>query len=282
VANGTAVLQAMQDEVSRLTSYYTWDVGGDFRDLLVSDVSLTSSPLLASMYGVTPWDGKSPPPHFDGNRSGLLTRAAFLVTGGYETNPIARGLTVRRKFLCQDLVQPPPNSLPPGALDPPPFTTDMTTRQRYDQKTKDQPCWGCHVRLNPIGDVLESFDALGRYRTQERILDVTTGAQLNLLNIDTSAVPQLKDGDMTSVSKAGDLMARIADTGLVEACFARNYFRFTYGRQETTNDGCAVDRVQTALTHAEDGSGGKGSIRAALRTIALDPNFRQRVVGPRN
>jgi uncharacterized protein DUF1588/uncharacterized protein DUF1592/uncharacterized protein DUF1595/uncharacterized protein DUF1585/uncharacterized protein DUF1587 len=281
LADGPGLLAAMQGEVDELASYYTWEVGGDFRALLTSDVSVTSSPLLASLYGVMPWDGQGEPPRFD-NRSGLLTRAALLVTGSHETNPVLRGAIVRRRILCQELTPPSPASLPPGSLDPPEFQPDMTTRQRYEEKTKNEPCASCHAQMNPIGFVLEQYDALGRYRTEERILDAETGVEIALLDIDPTAVPELTAGDKSSVSKPDELMERVADTKVVEGCFARNYFQFTWGRVETTDDHCAIERVENALVHAADGSDGPGSLREALRAIALDPSFRQRVVGPRD
>jgi hypothetical protein len=134
--------------------------------------------------------------------------------------------------------------------------------------------------MNPIGFILERYDALGRYRTEERILDATTGAELAVLAIDTSAVPKLSPNDTSSVSEAAQLMQQVADTGLVEECFARNYFRFTYGREEAPEDDSILERVRTALVESES-TDAPGSLRAALRAIALDPAFRQRVVGAR-
>ncbi len=53
-------------------------------ELLGSTLSLTPSPQLARLYGVAPWDGVSEPPQLPKNeRAGLLTRAAFLVTGDH-------------------------------------------------------------------------------------------------------------------------------------------------------------------------------------------------------
>jgi hypothetical protein len=281
LSDAAGLVAAMHEEIDQLTAYYTWEVGGDFRDLLVADVSLTSSPMLASLYGMTPWDGASEPSRFASDqRSGLLTRAAFLLTGSHETNPVLRGAIVRRRILCEEIVPPAPASLPPGALDPPEFSIDMTTRERYEEKTKNEPCATCHARMNPIGFILERYDALGRYRTEERILDATTGDELAALAIDTTAVPNLTSTDTSSVSEAAQLMQKVADTGRVEECFARNYFRFTYGREEAREDNSAVERVRTALLEA-DGSDARGSLRAAFRAIALDPAFRQRVVGER-
>jgi hypothetical protein len=279
LADGPGVIAAMQEEVDQLTSYYTWEVDGDFQDLLTSDLSFTTSPLLASIYGVSPWDGQGEPGHFEnGERSGLLSRAAFLVTGSYQTNPVLRGAIIRRRILCQDMTAPPPSALPAGALDPPEYSPEMTTRQAYEEKTKNEPCASCHAKMNPIGFVLEQYDALGRHRTAERMFDPETAEELDALPIDTKAVPELTAGDMAEVSQTADLMQKVAETGQVESCFARTYFRFAHAKIESGNDHCAVERVEAALAGLDDSP---GSLREALRAIALDPSFRQRVVGPR-
>jgi hypothetical protein len=248
--------------------------------MLLSDRSFTQSPHLARLYGVEPWDGTGEHPRFpEGERSGLLTRAGFLVTGEHFTNPVFRGALVRRHILCRDLHPPDPSDLPPGSLDPPEFRTDMTTRERYEEKTKNQPCAGCHTEINPIGFVLESYDALGRFRTHEQVLDPLTGDILAELPLDTTVVPQITLEDTTPVSAPRALMERVADSGLVEACFARNYFRYAFGRHETAADGCVLEDIRSSLVQSADGGDQPGTLREALRALALAPSFRARVVG---
>ena len=42
----------------------------------------------------------------------------------------------------------------------------MTTRQRFAAKVEGNGlCQGCHASFSDIGYALESFDALGRFRT---------------------------------------------------------------------------------------------------------------------
>jgi hypothetical protein len=195
---------------------------------------------------------------------------AFLLTGSHETHPIHRGAVVRRRILCDDLPTPDPASLPPGALDPPPVTEDQTTRERYEVKTADPACGGCHSLLNPVGFVLEGYDALGRVRTEEQVIDELSGEVLATLPIDTAAAPALA-GEDTVISSGPELSEQVMASGKVEACFARQYFRATYGREEAEEDACVIERLQTELS---DG----GSMRDALRSVALDPMFRSRRV----
>ena len=45
---------------------------------------------------------------------------------------------------------------------------DLTTRQRVDLQTGAGTCATCHQKINGLGFTLENFDAVGRYRTEER------------------------------------------------------------------------------------------------------------------
>ncbi len=63
----------------------------------------------------------------------------------------------------------------------------------------------------------------------------------------------------------------MVESGQTEGCFAKQYFRATFGRQEGDEDMCAIEAVEESLRDA-------GSLRDALRTIALAPVFRARRV----
>lgn len=278
LAQGTTVfqmgadhLQAMTDEIRALTEHFTFATPGTYKDLLVTDLSFTRSTHLASLYGVKPWDGSSAYPQMPaGQRSGILTRGSFLVNDNYETHPIHRGVTIKRRFLCQEIEPPDPSSLPQGSLIPPPISPDTTTRQRYENKTSPALCNSCHGTFNPMGFVLEQYDALGRYRTQEQVIDEATGKVLATLPVDSSAAPKIAPGDTRVISTGPELSDMVsAATSEIEPCFSRQYFRFTYGRNEDSNDSCALESVRSALT-------GNGNLGNALRAIALEAGFRTR------
>jgi hypothetical protein len=270
-APGADHLQAMTDEIRALTEHFTFDTPGTYKDLLVTDLSFTRSPNLAALYGVAPWDGTSAFPHMPtGERAGILTRGSFLVNDDFATSPIHRGIIVKRNILCDVLAQPDPASLPPGSLVPPPISPDTTTRQRYENKTSPALCNGCHSTFNPIGYVLERYDAFGRYRTQELVIDQATGNVLATLPIDSSAAPHLNPGDDSMIDSGPALSAMVASSSKVEPCFARQYFRFTFARAEDDSlDACALEAVRGAFD-------GGGSLSGALRAIALEASFRTR------
>ena len=72
---------------------------------LLSDLSITSSTDLAALYGVAPNTG-TPVTFPAGERSGLLTRSAMVLSGNGLTNPFKRGAWLRGEFLCDPLSQP--------------------------------------------------------------------------------------------------------------------------------------------------------------------------------
>jgi hypothetical protein len=268
----------MVQEVRELTELFTFQQPHTLADLLTTDVSVTKSADLAKLYGVSPWSGTGDYPKLPaGTRAGLLQRAALLVSNLEQTNPFHRGATIRRAVLCDALPQPDPNSLPPGSLDPPPPSSAQTTRQRFQAKVEGNGlCQGCHGIFSDIGYVLESFDALGRYRTSERIFDEQNGDQLAELPIDPVAVVRITPDDMQPVANAAELNQRLVSSQKVEACMAQQYFAFASRRVPTdaTLDACVVQDLAATLKDPALG------IAGALRRVAQYNSFFQRKVGP--
>jgi len=264
-----ALYDDMVGEIEDMVGHYVWDSDGSYAALLTSNLVFTQSSRVAELYGVSPWDGGADIPSFPaGQRSGLLTRAALLVEGNEVTNPIKRGAFVLRSVLCSDLE--PPSDLPPDALTLPPFDPDMSTRQRFEAKTSPQECAGCHVMINPLGFTLESFDALGRYRTEERVFD-DDGTLANTVPVDPVTTLEL-GSDTVVVNDAVEYGEALAARPEAADCLAKQYFRFTYRRHEAMGDACTIAAIRTRVE-------GAGSLREALRSVALEPWFREKVEG---
>jgi hypothetical protein len=268
----------MVQEIHDLTDLYTWKRAGTLSDLLTSDLSVTRSVDLAHLYGVPAWGGTGDYPRFSAGapRAGILQRAALLVSSLEQTNPFHRGSFVRRSILCDPLPRPDPNSLPPGSLDPPPVTATQTTRQRFAAKVDgNNLCLGCHSQFSDLGYVLESFDALGRFRTAEKVFDEQTGALLGTLPIDDTAVARVDLADTTPVAGPVELNQRIAASGKVEACLSGNYFRYALRREPGTDsrDACVHEELAADLAKPDVG------IAEVFKRLAADSSFRQRKVG---
>ncbi|HEX2872139.1 MAG TPA: DUF1592 domain-containing protein [Polyangiaceae bacterium] len=260
--------QDMIDDVLGLLGYYTWQAPSGLRALFQSDLSFARSPELASLYGVPTWDGAGAPPSFpSGQRPGLLTRALFLSTGSPNTRPIMKGVFIRKNILCDGI--PPP---PPGAnAKPPELEPGMTTRETVEEltETPGTVCAGCHATLiNSLGFATENFDALGRFRAEQRFFDAA-GNAAGSKPITTSGVPHVTDSD-SSVAGASELMEQILASGKVEACLSRNFFRYTFARWENPDiDGCALENMRKSLEN-------DGTVVDLVMAATLDGSFRQR------
>jgi hypothetical protein len=121
---------------------------------------------VASLYGVAPSvDGSAiqlPP-----ERGGLLRRGGFLASHAHPTHPspVQRGVFVLDRLLCTELGPPPA-----GANVTPPVPSEagaQTNRQVVDERTSGGSCVGCHSLINPIGYALETFDTVGRLRSDD-------------------------------------------------------------------------------------------------------------------
>jgi hypothetical protein len=249
--------------VESLAGYYTFEVQGSYADLLSSDLNLNRSVRLAALYGVPAWDGHSPPAAFPpGQRSGLLTRAALLISANHATNPFERGAFVRRQMFCEAIE--PPLQRPPDAFVLPSFDSRVSTRERYQRKVSSASCNGCHALFSPYGYVLEAYDALGRFRDEERLID-DSGAERGMLPIDASASVELDPGDWRQMANPVALSQALAESPLATRCFVRQYFRFTFQRKETHADDCTLDAMQASLR--------RGGLAALFRDVAFTSAF---------
>lgn len=200
-------------------------------------------------------------------RVGLITRPALLATGSANTRPIMKGVFIRKALLCDD-IPPPPNN---AAANAPVLSPTMTTREVVEQLTQKPgtACASCHSNLiNPLGFATENFDALGRHRTAQKLFD-DKGALVLEKAVDTHTVPKVLPDDLRASSGAADLSKFLLESGKVQRCFARQYFRFTYSRAENEKDSCALKDV------SESASEGK-SLAEVMMKIALRPEFKRR------
>jgi hypothetical protein len=263
-----ALAAAMSEETHALIDHFTWGTQGSYRDVLTSRLFLSESTELAELYGIAPWDGSGDPPSLPAaERSGLLTRAAMLVEGNAVTNPIKRGAFILKHLLCEEI--DPPSDLPAEALALPPADPTLSTRARFEVKTSPTECRGCHSMINPLGFALESYDALGRYRTEERVF-ADDGELLSTMEVDPSVEVSIADV-VTPAATPVEFAEAIAASRAAYQCLARQYFRFSMRRDEAEADACTVGAIRD---QALDGR----SLAATLRSVALIQSFRERVM----
>jgi hypothetical protein len=215
------------------------------------------------------------------HRKGMLTHPAWLIAfaANTATDPIRRGKWVREKLLA-------------GTVPDVPVTVDAvipedphsTLRGRLERKTKEEYCWGCHERMNPLGLSFEMYDDFGRYRieeflehpdnlikknpdkgdVQDDLRDIyktlPVDAKGKLLGTDD---PNL-DGD---IKDAIDLTERLAKSTKVRQSIIRHAFRYFMGRNEVLSDSKTL--MDADLAYVRNG----GSFDAVIYSLLTSDSF---------
>jgi hypothetical protein len=261
--------ESMIDEVLEMTEYYRQN--GVFEDLFTSPASFARTSDLAAIYDVPAWDGSEPLVEFPSpERRGLLGRAALLTAATVYTHPILRGVRVRENFMCGALGMPPAN-VNEGVED---IVGTVTTRERIDSLTSNGSCAGCHQMINGLGFPLEAFDALGRHREEEMVIDVD--GTVTMLPLDLEATPFI-DGlnDSRSVGGPSDLADALLQGGKLEECFARHYVRFALGLLADPSQGGDPGTISALSSELSAGA----PLSEVFKGIAFLPAFKQRLKG---
>lgn len=96
------------------------------------------------------------------HRGGLLTQGAILkvTANGTTTSPVVRGVWVSERLLGEH-IPPPPSNVP--AIEPD-IRGATTIREQLQKHKADPGCASCHVKIDPPGFALESFDPSGKWR----------------------------------------------------------------------------------------------------------------------
>lgn len=208
--------------------------GGKLPELLSASYSLMS-PALAQFYGLSA--GGQPDAQGlvkvtlpDGVRQGFLTHGSILSTQAKpdSASPVHRGKLVRERLLCQTLPPPPPGvviQLP--AIDP-----MLSNRARFSEHSKNPACAGCHRQMDPIGLGFERFNAVGQYSAMNGAGAIDDSGEV--LFAPTAAGP---------FQGAAALATRLAQAPEVHECFARQWFRFSYGIEEDERTEAQVTQV---------------------------------------
>ncbi len=245
-----ALALSMKEQLLRTVDDLLWVRGGDYRDLLTTRDTFVDAPL-AALYGLP-----DPGPGFhpvtlpaDGPRKGLLGFAGVLAlqASAASTSPTLRGRYIRTALLCENVPPPPPgvnSSLPPLGAEP------KTTRQRLEAHAAGS-CASCHQVLDPLGFPLETFDAIGGYRTHEGNLPIDASGAL----------------DGTRFSDAKGLADALGAHPKLTPCLVRKAVRYAMGRTE----GADEEPLIAALTTRFEAQGNR--LRPLLEAVATDPAF---------
>lgn len=98
------------------------------------------------------------------DRGGALRLGSVLTvtSAPLRTSPVKRGNWILRQILGTPTPPPPADAGNIPADDK--VFGGLTLRQRLEEHKRNATCAACHVRIDPLGFPLESFDAIGRVR----------------------------------------------------------------------------------------------------------------------
>ena len=104
------------------------------------------------------------PPGSD--RGGLMTMASILkvTANGTTTSPVLRGHWITSRIMGLETAPPPAGV---KAVEPD-IRGAVTIRQQLEKHRADVSCASCHVKMDPPGFALESYDVMGGFRDRYR------------------------------------------------------------------------------------------------------------------
>ncbi len=103
------------------------------------------------------------------HRGGLLTMGAVLglTSDGTRHRPVHRGVWLSETIFNKTPPPPPANV---SAIEPtPPDVAKATIRQKIKAHANDASCAACHAKIDPLGLAWDNYDAIGQWRTREKV-----------------------------------------------------------------------------------------------------------------
>ena len=222
-------------ETQAFVDWVMWQSDARIETLLTSPVTFVNADL-ATVYGIPGVTGSAlQQVTLDGKqRAGLLTQPSLMAVLGKadRSSPVLRGKFVRERMLCQPVPPPPPNL----GITPPPVTPGVTTRQMFASHDTVEPCKSCHILMDPIGFGFESYDGIGRFRTTDQSQPVDATGTLSNSDV---------DGAFDGAIELANLLAKSQEVG---DCVATEWFRYGFGRGESTADTCSLETIKQTFT----------------------------------
>jgi len=175
----------------------------------------------------------------DSNRGGILTHGSILTV----TSQSTRTSAVKRGLFLLDNILGAPAPAAPGDVPPleasEPDDKALTLRETLEIHRANPVCASCHARMDPLGLVLENYNAMGMFRTKERGKGIVVEGEL-ITGEQLGSVNDLKE---ILVGNRRDDFYR---------CIAEKLLIYAIGRDLEYYDIEAIDRIVAQLDE-EDG-----------------------------
>jgi len=197
------------------------------------------------------------------HRGGLLATAAVLglTSDGTRHRPVHRGVWLSEVIFNKTPPPPPANV---SAIEPnPPKSPKATLRQKLAAHAQNASCAACHRAIDPLGFAFDQYDAIGQWRTRER---VEAGTGENPL-VDASGV--LPDGrPFTDSVHFKQLL--LEDRDQVARAFIEHLCTYALRRVLTIDD---QDDLQTIEAEAKKND---YRVKDIVRAVAMSDLMRKR------
>lgn len=197
------------------------------------------------------------------HRGGLLAMGAVLglTSDGTRHRPVHRGVWVSETIFNKTPPPPPANV---SAIEPTsPDVAKATIRQKINAHAKDANCAACHGKIDPFGLAWDNYDAIGQWRTREKVAQGLGEDPL----VDPSGV--MPDGrPFKDASEFKRLL--IDDRDTVAWAFIEQLCTYALRRVLTVDD---TDDIQSIV---EEANRNRYGVRNIVRAVAMSDLMRKR------
>lgn len=257
-----ALASQMYHETELFLKDHLWDPAKGLNSVLTSRSTFLNESL-ATIYGV-PFTGAAPnefvPTELPADqRAGILTQASFMTSLSRtdSTSVVARGLFINGPLMCFPKVPSPPEAA--IAEIEAQLEEDLTERERAEHRAVTSPCSNCHSQFDAFGLLLESYDALGQFRTSEGGIAVDT------------AVEVINKGDMDGLYPDVIAFAEEAAQGAeFSQCLTRHMLVYATGEDGIARQHCDVFNATLGLSP-------QATLRDVLVRVVEADAFSQRI-----
>ena len=191
--------------------------------------------------------------------AGILSHPLILSHLAYfrSSSPIHRGVFLTRHTLGR-ILRPPSEAFTPIN---PNLHPSLTTRQRVELQTGETSCQVCHRKINSLGFALEAFDAVGRFRTEEK-----------KQTIDASGRYQPREGDAVDFNGARELAEYIANSPDCHTAFVESAFEYFVKQPINAYGNDQLDQLTQFFRSNEFNI---EKLITEIACIASDPQFKE-------
>jgi hypothetical protein len=171
---------------------------------------------------------------------------------------------VKNALLCTE-TPPPPAGVADAINKINAANPNATARELSTIRQTTAPCSGCHGTFDAYGLALDTFDVLGRYRTQDE--------QGRPIDPSVTVPSQIGGGTAKDIIEVAQ---KLASTGGFAKCMGKNLVNYALADVSSgaaTIDSCAVSRIADAFTKTDQ------SFPALVKAVATSAAFTNRSKG---